>query len=1045
MERRNYFEMLGLDFDPPEKNDRRIQQAIAAWKKRTEDMLANETIATRRSVLSAELDLHDNILETLKDNKTRNAEARELKEQRIAQLEKLIDIMLIGQSGTPEVTNAQIRNVHLKLKLSPKTIEDTYVKKGFVIQKREKAVNLNEAFLSTVVSGNISDKVEQLRAMSIPKYPWTPKIFDLFDLACYFSGGTDSDTTSFRRKRTTELYSIMETGAAQLASDMSAQGHLLADLFTAGTTQVFDSETNRKKYEQSLERDKLKVFFSLLKSAPDDFKKDRYFAESCIKTIQKSFPDFILSLALYNQEAGLMQDPYEPIEALIHVTCASCKTPMEFRTHEEAEKGKCVACGAELYVACPKCHKKVPMAADWCSCGFHISEMQFFDEYFNAAQFALKEMDLAEARKQLANAQNAYPGHPKLSTLQKQIQEENDKYQKPLNDLQALIEANNFYTAQKLLATISVSMPQLKLEGQRKIIAEKLAEAQRMMPSSDLSVSVRANRCVEILDNVKDYQPAIDMLGLCRPNAPMNLHGAISSGEPLTCTLTWNSAGDKGISYCVVRKKNGIPQRHSDGDMLVQSLNLLEYRDKSIQPGISYGYAVFAHRHGVYSDPTTCEVEKFSELDAKRVCAVADNGVCRFSWVLPTNCIGVRILRCVNATPSEHPSANCTIVTERASANFDDTSVSNNKTYGYRLQCIYPYGNGFRYSEGYTAMLTPEQPPVALKNVTAKTEGRTVYVRWTSPDTTQRSVLVREVTSSSVSNMVGQIIPATDINSILGNGKTYANTTSSAQQCQFDIPPNASVALAVVIISGSKGIISEVIRASSVEKCEINKTETRIEGGRLKIILQNRPKNLDRIHYIVARKMDSKVPWATVEDVKRNTLNMITVQDYIRDGMILIETPPKADLYISIIGQYKMPDGSVVYSDASKLRISNKPKEKIKYRITWGGGLFSSKPKPKDCRLYITTDAEETPILKLVYRSDGHIPMKLLDPKTIVLLTIPESDTGFPAGQYVYEFPDSTWERVKPQTELRLMLSDNDMTEYEITPENIALLKVPQK
>jgi tetratricopeptide (TPR) repeat protein len=1047
MERRNYFEMLGLDFDPPEKNDRKIQQAIAAWKKRTEDMLANETIATRRSVLSDELDLHDNIVEILKDNKSRNAEARELKEQRIAQLEKLIDIMLIGQSGTPEVTNAQIRNVHLKLKLSPKTIEDTYVKKGFVVQKREKAINLNEAFLTTVVSGNISSKVEQLRAMSIPKYPWTPKVFDLFDLACYFSGGSETEATSFRRKRTTELYSIMETGAAQLASDMSTQGHLLADLFTAGTTQVFDSETNRKKYEQSLEREKLKGFFALLKSAPDDFKKDRYFAERCIKTIQKSFPDFNLSLALYNQEAGLMQDPYEPIEALIHVTCRSCKNPMEFRTHEEAEKGKCTVCGAELYVMCPnpKCHKKVPASADWCSCGFHISEMQFFDEYFNAAQFALKEMDLAEARKQLANAQNAYPGHPKLSALQKQIQEENDKYQKPLNDLQSLIEAGNFYNAQKLLATISASMPQLKLEGQRKIIAEKLSEAQRMMPTSNLPVSARANRCVEILDNVKDYQPAIDMLGLCRPNAPINLHGAISSGEPLVCTLTWNSAGDKGVSYCVVRKKNGTPQRHSDGDMLIQSLNVLEYKDKSIQPGISYGYAVFAHRHGIYSDPITCEVEKFSELDVKRVRVVADNGVCRFSWVLPTNCIGVRILRCVNATPSEYPSANCTIVTERASANYDDTSVSNNETYGYRLQCVYPYGNGFRYSEGYTVMLTPEQPPVALRNITSKTEGRTVYVRWTSPDTAQRSVLVREVTSSSISNMIGQIIPATDINSILGNGKTYANTTSSAQQCQFDIPPNTSIALAVVIISGAKGIISEVIRASSVEKCEINKAETRIEGGRLKIILQNRPKNLDKIHYIVARKVDSKVPWATVEDVKRSTLNMITIQDYIRDGMILVETPPKADLYISIIGQYKMPDGSTVYSDASKLRISNKPKKKIKYRLTWGGGLFSSKPKPKDCKLYVISDAEETPVLKLVYRSDGHIPMKLLDPKTIVLHTIPESDTGFSAGQYMYEFPDSTWDRVKSQTELRLMLSDDDITEYEITPENIALLKVPQK
>ena len=349
MDRRNYFEILGLDFDPPEKNQRRIDKAIAEWKKRTEDMLANETIATRRAVLSDELSLHDDMIETLRENKTRNVEARALKEVRTQQLEKLIDIMLVGQSGTPEVTNAQIRNVHLKLKLSPKTIEDTYVKKGFVVQQVTKAVNLNDAFLTPVVAGNISSKISQLQAMSIPKYPWTSKVSDLYDLACYFGGGSDSDTGSYHKKRTTELYSIMESWAAQFASDMSTQGHLLADLFTAGTTQVFNTEANRKKYDQSLEREKMKEFFALLKAAPEDFKKDRYFADSCIRTIQKNFPEYNLSLALYNQEAGLMQDPYEPLEALIHLTCGSCKTPAEFRTREDAERGKCAVCGAPLY------------------------------------------------------------------------------------------------------------------------------------------------------------------------------------------------------------------------------------------------------------------------------------------------------------------------------------------------------------------------------------------------------------------------------------------------------------------------------------------------------------------------------------------------------------------------------------------------------------------------------------------------------------------------------------------------------------------------
>ena len=1043
MDRRNYFEILGLDFDPPEKNQRRIDKAIAEWKKRTEDMLANETIATRRAVLSDELSLHDDMIETLRENKTRNVEARALKEFRTQQLEKLIDIMLVGQSGTPEVTNAQIRNVHLKLKLSPKTIEDTYVKKGFVVQQVTKAVNLNDAFLTPVVAGNISSKISQLQAMSIPKYPWTSKVSDLYDLACYFGGGSDSDTGSYHKKRTTELYSIMESWAAQFASDMSTQGHLLADLFTAGTTQVFNTEANRKKYDQSLEREKMKEFFALLKAAPEDFKKDRYFADSCIRTIQKNFPEYNLSLALYNQEAGLMQDPYEPLEALIHLTCGSCKTPAEFRTREDAERGKCAVCGAPLYIECPKCHKKVPATADRCSCGFLISEMQFFDEYIKAAEFALKEMDLGEASKQYANAENAFPGHPKLSALSQRIKAERDKYDRPQNELKALIAARMFSKAQTLLGTLSASMPQLKLDSQKKVIDEKMAEVKRLMPVGSSSPVDKANRCVEILQIVEDYQPAIDVLISTRPRKPLNLSAGVMGTSSLTCTLSWNATGDKGVKYQVVRKKNGIPQRQADGEVLATDIGDLSYKDTSLQPGISYGYAVFACRRNVFSDPSTCEIANFSELDTKHLRTSAENGVCRFSWVLPPNCIGVRILRSTNAIPSENPSSGSTVVTAKASANFDDAGVSNNNTYGYRLQCVYPYESSFRYSQGVTVMLTPEQPPVALRSITSRIEGRLVTIRWNSPDNAQRSVLIREVSSNAANSLIGQVIPASDINSMIGTGRTYANTMSTSMQAQFEIPPNMSVALAVICVAGSKGIISDIVRVSSVEKCEIDKKQTRIEGNRLRITLANKPKNLEKIHYIVAKKTGSTVPWATIEDAKQKSLTILSLKEYERDGMILVEPLPKADLYISVIGQYRMSDGSIIYSEASKLRLSNKPKEKITYRFTWATGGFFSRARARNCKLIVSSDAEETPEIYVVYKSDGHIPMKLQDPKAVVIHTIPESDSGFTNNEYVYQFPDNTWDRITSGTPLRLFIQDDDMAEFEIASSDIESCKVP--
>ena len=1043
MNRRNYFEILGLEFDPPEKNQRRIDKAIDEWKKRIEDILANETDRIRRANLSDELSLHDDMVETLRENKTRIAEARALKEARVKQLEQLIDIMLVGQSGTPEVTNAQIRNMQPKLKLSLKTIEDTYVKKGFVVRKVTNAVKLDEFFLTPLIADNISSKISQLREMPIPKYPWTSKVTDLYDFICYFGGGNDSDTGSYHKKRTTELYSMMQSWAVQFASDMSVQGKLLSGLFTAGTTQVFNTEANRRKYDQSLEREKMKDFFSLLKSAPEDFRKDRYFADSCIRTIQKHFPDYNLSLALYNQEAGLMKDPYEPLEPLIHLTCASCKTPAEFRTREEAERGKCAACGAPLYVECPnpKCHKKVPATTIHCSCGFLISEMQFFDEYVKAAELALKETNLVEASKQYVNAENAFPGHPKLITLSKKIKTEKDKYEKPLNDLKALILARKFCEAQNYLATLKASIPQVKLDSQKKVIDEKMAEAKRLMPAASLSVVDKANRCVEVLRVVEDYQPAIDILVSSRPRKPLNLNATVMGTSSLVCTLSWNATGDKGVKYQIVRKKNGIPRVQSDGEVLAE-IETLTYRDTSLQPGVSYGYAVFACRRNIYSDPAIYEITNFSDLDTRHLRTSAEDGLCRFSWVLPPNSVGVRILRRTNAIPVENISAGSSVITERASASFDDFNVSNNTTYGYRLQCVYPYENGFKYSKGVTIMLEPEKPPIAVRDITSRVEGGTVTIQWKLPDNVQRNVLIKEVSSSAARSLIGKVYPASDINSVIGTGRVYANTISTSMQAQFEIPLNITCALAVICVAGSKGIIADIVQVSSIEKCEIDKQQTRIEGNRLKIIVGNKPKNLERIHYIVAQKTGSTVPWAAIEDAKRQSLFVVSLSDYERDGMILVETLPKSDLYISVIGQYKMPDGSIVYSEPSKLRLNNKPKEQIEYRFSWASSFFG-KLKAKNCKLIVSSKAAETPEIYVVYKTDKHIPMKLQEPKTIVLHTIPESDSGFKNGEYTFQFPDSIWNTVSSGTPMRLMIQNDDMLEFEIVSSDIESCKVP--
>ena len=399
MARRNYFDILGLDFDPAESNKKKIEAAIARWKAVKENELNNATDMGIRQALHDELAMEKDIRDVLSTPKTRNPEAAAMKKEKIALLEQLIDIMSHEQHGTPLVTQGQIRNVATKLRLQPDTVSGVYKKRKFQILLPSTTAILNGAFLTGSDQRTMAGFMDKLKAIKNPnelhKYPWMPKVTNLYELACFYCNEGDDKVGDYRRKRTGELLSIMQRGAMQYASDNSDGGHALADLFGGGSTYVFNSEDNRTRYDNTIELELLESFFRMLKRAPEEFKLDRQFAESCVSIIQKHFPDRDLALALYNREAGLVQTPYEPTDPVIHVTCPSCKADHQFSSRQEAEKAVCSACGTSLYVKCPSCGKLVPGSMIYCSCNFRIAEMRFFNDYYNAAVAALKNMDLA--------------------------------------------------------------------------------------------------------------------------------------------------------------------------------------------------------------------------------------------------------------------------------------------------------------------------------------------------------------------------------------------------------------------------------------------------------------------------------------------------------------------------------------------------------------------------------------------------------------------------------------------------------------------------
>lgn len=1042
MARKNYFEILGLPFDPLPTNDkafeRQFNEVFRRWQTAVQEQINNPQSDAIKQQYVELLSYADDIQKVMKDKKSRNAEAVALRKERMEQLERLLDLMLAGESGSPEVTKGHLRAVGSKLGLAESSVSDVYAKKGFVVRKSTGGVKLNDFFMGTATFDTINQQLRDLAAAGGQQYPWAAKVTDLYSLACFYSG--DSDVDKYRRMSTDELRGKMDAAAHRLTGQTVGAGGILSHLTHSGATQVFADETKRRLYDNSLKLAELRDFFVLLRQAPDVFKRERFFADRCIDVIKKHFRDADLALALYNREAGIQQDPYEPLELGITVYCPSCHVPHTFLSRADAEKAQCVSCGTALYMTCPSCGKKAPAAASRCACGFLLSEMQHFEEYLKRATFALNEMDLTAARRYLEEARNAWPGNPKLAPLEKRLKEEGGRYQQQLDQLQALMADGRFEEAQRAVADLAVKAPQLRLDGYRKEIGDKLETVRRMMPPATASPADAANRCMEILHIVKDYQPAVERLRtLPPPRPPQQLAAAVKDSGKLTFLLTWSSSGDSGVTYKVVRKRGGVPAAHTDGEPLADGLTVPQFEDSGVIPGVRYGYSVFANRFGVFSAPESRELVHFGELNESQLKVSAEDGTCSLSWTLPPNCVGVRVLRCVGAIPAEQPGGNTTVAAADATSFFTDKQVQNGTRYGYRLQCVYADGTAYTYSKGRTVTLIPEEPPRAVNDPSVTVDNRMVTVKWTPAKTGQSVAVWQLPTGHSVKP--GMMLPATEVASAVGGGAAFITVDAAAGQCRFTMGDNTSVELALVVGKGSRCLISAVLRASSVRPCVIDRTATRINGEGLSVVLEPLPPRMKRLHYTVLVKTDKTVPWATVEDARAGRMQRVSVEQYERDGMIYVDKLPKDDLYVSVIGEYDM-SGTPVFAETARIRVSNKPRQLVSYRIYWEKNLLGR--KKKEGQLALVCEGEMTPALHLVYRADGHIPMKLEDPETLVLVTIPETEEGFPNGRYAVNLPVDKLSALPSGTALRLMMDETEMTRFEMyVSGDIQELKVP--
>ena len=1072
MPKQNIFEMLGLEFDPPD-NVKKIRAAYDAWKKRLTSEQNTTVDPTRLAKIREELELQmDGYIARIINNPAlRHKEAELLKQKRIEDLRIYIDIQRGETQGALQVNQSQIRQVRDKLKLSQATIEATYKEQGFEIKPLKTAqtilTTLNNFFLADSIMEELRKNFEMFQLVPDEKnFPWSSKVHNLYELAFYIEGQIEPSPDFYHRRSTEELREIFREAAKKFSAPIP-QWQAIKSLLNLAQSQVFSNDDIRFKYEHSLKIERLSGFLEQIKAAPEIFKRDSYFADNCIHKIINSCPNYFtyeICAALYNKAAGLLKNPYEATidagENSFCVTCANCGATENFRTRAEAQSAHCKICDANFYIECPNCHKKNPATAKNCTaCEFSFIERKNFNGY------------IAEMNSMLDSLEGARIADDAVNLITKGI-------------IELLAKARQLKPESPDLKKIDWRLNRIHSEMKKH---ELYSWAEKKLPSLSIAPEKAVSDCMEILRKIKDYRPALERLKLIAPKSPTTIVATLKenyspmsnssigkiavkakstsaavSESNLICNISWQRPVDLGLTYTLIKKSDGVPQNYRDGEILIENTDRLEFADMNVKPGVLYGYAIFSTRLGAISKPTTTTAVHYSDLDEKKLIAKTEDGACKFIWRLPSeNCLGIRILRSDSAGKS-------VVVADCVQSPFTDNSVKNRKQYQYRLQCVYCAAEDkannnrkfftrqstdevlsgvwnidrtYKYSHGLTVNLTPEKPPKLLGNLICTVKSGRVFFKWKS--TGDFSVWFKEVIKDAA-QIDKKLFELNKVDELLGSGVVYKKAESNDEACEFALS-GETVKVAVISATKELGIVNEIITCANVEPCEIDADKTQIDAGGLKLVLKSVPENLYLIHYKI-NTGDADELYATIETAKSRQMNRIYATKYLQDTFISQTHLPPKEIFITVIGEYKFSDGTSAYCTPSTLTLNNRPKEIISYRLEWGtSGIFKKEIHAKDCKLIIESNAKPTPKMFLVCRSDGRMNIEAGDSATRKLGTVNENPDGYNNGRLVINLPNESWKDISEGTVIKLLISKEDEKRFELKASNPDSLIVPKK
>ena len=706
---RDFFAYTGVSFDPPAAKAEDIKKAVDLAKSKYNSSQGESSKKFEQVEIVEFLEEKKNLyIEGSKTSKAFKEDAAVKKEQVIAALKKTIarKYKSLNPSGDTSikvpVMEGTVRTMAANRRLQFATVVKAYEEVGFVIEKPiENLKDKLPKFTSESNFRSIQEKISSVRELKKfydPRFSGREQVTDIYSMMAYLKG--EVYNSEFYKDQPTGNLAVL---AKQLQADFPGSTgddtvSLYFGIVSLAEQYIFKSDEMRRSYELYLvyHNKELEDLYKELKANDNATKHDQGYAEECIAVIANYFPDHGTASAIYNKEAGIINDPYTSYNRY-HIKCANCGLNNTFESEIEAKaRNKCTNCGSPLFKVCEVCGELVPRTLFRCSKGHSFPNKEAFKRYSRLTEAAVKAGKLDEARNYFSKMQSADPYETTVTeTLRKLIDEETAKYQAPLRQLDAFIADKAFMKVMELAGKIALKYPSLNIADKKAIAARTLENCRKSFESTrQKDAQARVGNALDILNECSDYAPAIELLRMYPPGRCINLK-SFADPDNNTISLRWKKTSDRGVTYTLVKKEGKkAPADLMDGTVIRRNSLDLEFSDRKVQPGKVYSYSLFNERQGVCSEPvsvSTAVLAKVSNIKYKQV-----NNTVHFDWQLPLNCDGVVVTKAVEGREST--------VAERARNNTDDASPSFGKRHVYYFSAIY---DGLGLSERASVDFTP--------------------------------------------------------------------------------------------------------------------------------------------------------------------------------------------------------------------------------------------------------------------------------------------------------------------------------------------------